>query len=158
MIEREITLDELFEKRDDEIHVVTVELGTGRVIGLNLTNRAAMDQTLQSGKCHYYDDVNKVIYLKGEHSGEVELIKEIRLDSCHARRHELHLMYIVVMEEGRCKFGVTDCHFFHFRDGRFIFDDSVVMDRSAVTEFKERIETLLFVDEDREHQKRFNKD
>lgn len=158
MIDKEITSEELFELRENRIPVVTFEKKSGRVLGLNLTDRAAFDKTLSTGKCHYYDDVNDVIYLKGEHSGEVETLLEIRWDQCHARRHEAHLLYVVDMAEGKCKFGVNDCHFFIYRDGRFVFDDTAVKDPSAVEEFKERIETFLSPEEDDQHKKRFIKD
>ena len=157
MINREITGDELFAKRNDRIPVVTQEKSTGRILGLNLTNRDAFNKTLETGECHYYDEVNNAVYLKGEHSGEVETILEMHLDSCHARRHELRLQYRGTMAEGKCKFGVTDCHFYVYRDGRFVFDSGCISNPEAVKEFKERIETLLNTEDDRDHQKRFLK-
>ena len=155
MIGREIDIVELFTKRNDRIRVVTQEVSTGRILGLNLTNQAAFIRSIRSGKSYYFDEVNEVEYLKGEHSGEVETIEEIRLDCCHARRHEFHLLYRVEMEEGRCKFGISDCHFYVFRDGRFVFDSGLVMDEKAVISYRERIETLMDKDSDRKHQREF---
>ena len=158
MIDKTIAPEELFELRKNRIPVVTQEKKSGRILGLNLTDKSAFDKTLETGECHYYDDVNDMIYLKGEHSGEVETILEIRWDQCHARRHEAHLLYIVDMAEGKCKFGVNDCHFFLYQDGKFVFDRDMIKDPSAVTEFKERIETFLTPEEDDQHKKRFKKD
>lgn len=157
MIDRKISIDELFEKRGDRIPVISFERSTNRVLGLNMTNKQAFEATLETGKCHYWDDVNDCMYLKGEHSGEVETVQAIKLDSCHARRHELHLLYEVEMEEGKCKFGVCDCHFFVFDGENFVFDSDAVKDSEAVNEFQSRIEKLLTKDEDHKHQQRFMK-
>ncbi len=157
MIDRKISPEELFRKRDDRVPVVTVEERTGRILGLNITNQAAFERTISTGLCHYFDEVNQVVYLKGEHSREIETIKSITLDCCHARRHILHLLYTVDMAEGACKFGMADCHFYRYEDGNFVFRSGDIRDMEAVRTFRERIETLLTVAEDREHQKRFVK-
>ncbi|MFC1849265.1 phosphoribosyl-AMP cyclohydrolase [candidate division CSSED10-310 bacterium] len=152
---REITLTELFTKRHDRIPVVTFERSSGRVLGLNCTNREAFNQTVSSGQCHYYDEVNDTIYLKGEHSGEIEDIIDIRLDCCHARRHELHLMYTVQMAVGQCKFGLADCHFYRFVADRFVLDQDLVQNQEAFEEYWPRIITLLETEEDKKHLQRF---
>ncbi len=155
MISRKISVDELFLQRNDRIPVITQEKDGGRILGLHVTDRNAFMETVRTGKCHYYDEVNDAVYLKGEHSREIESIVEIRLDCCHARRHQFHLLYRVIMAEGKCKFGVSDCHFYLFSDGRFEFDTEMIIDPKAVEEHSERIEKLLSVDEDLEHQRRF---
>jgi len=156
MIDRHITADEFFSKRP-ACPVVTVERGSGRILGLNWTNRQAFDKTLATGICHYYDRVNNVIYLKGEHSNEKETIREIRLDCCHARRHELHLLYTVDLAPGKCKFGVKDCHFYIFRDNAFRFDATLITDPEAVETYAKRITCLLDIEADKRHQQRYMK-
>lgn len=157
MMEHTFTLDEIFAKRADRVPVITVEKRTGRILGLNLTNRAAFDKTVETGTCFYYDDVNDAIFLKGEHSQEIETIDEIRLDCCHARRHDLHFLYLVDMAEGKCMFGMKDCHFYVFRDGQFTLDAASIIDNEAVLQHKHRIKTLLTVDEDVDHKRRFTR-
>jgi phosphoribosyl-AMP cyclohydrolase len=157
MINRKISLEELFSKRSDRVDVVTYEPETKRILSLNITNREAFEKTLATGQCHYYDDINNVIYLKGEHSGEIETILSVQLDCCHARRHKLHLLYKVKMAEGECKFGVKDCHFYTY-DGRdFVFNSDIVSCPDSVKTYSERLETLLSDSEDDEHQRRFSK-
>lgn len=156
-ISREISVEELFKKRDDRIHVITVERTAGKITGLNLTNKKAFLKTIETHTCYYYDPVNDTEYLKGEHSGEIETIISIRLDCCHARRHFLHLLYVVDMQEGKCKFGVLDCHFYRFKNGRFVFDDSCVKNKESVYLYRNRIETLLDTSAEILHQKRFKK-
>jgi phosphoribosyl-AMP cyclohydrolase len=155
--EREIPLEELFGNRQDRIPVITVEQATGRILGLNMTDRAAFDTTVRTGQCHYYDEINDSVFLKGEHSGEIEHVIDIRLDCCHARRHELHLLYLVLLDKGKCMFGVSDCHFYQFEGDRFVFDRSLIEDEEAVRKSWHRIQTILTTEEDRNHQRRFGK-
>ena len=58
MIDKTIAPEELFELRKNRIPVVTQEKKSGRILGLNLTDKSAFDKTLETGECHYYDDVN----------------------------------------------------------------------------------------------------
>lgn len=137
--------------------VVVVENDTGRVISLSETNEAAFRTTLRTGRCHYWDSVNRVVYLKGEHSDEVETLREVRLDICHARRHRRYLLYRVDLAPGRCKFGMSRCQFYAFDGKGFVLDRTCVTDPAAVLENWERVNTLLDEREERVHMERFKK-
>ncbi len=152
-----ISINELFEKQEDSLFVITKERSTGRILGLSLINEEAFRKTIKTGKSHYWDDVNKAVYLKGEHSREIESVLDIRLDICHARRHQLHLLFEVEMEEGECKFGMNDCHFYKFEDGCFRLDSDCIIDENKAQEFEKRIKTFLTREEDRRHMQRFSK-
>lgn len=152
----EISIKDLFEKRRDRIPVVTVEKSSGRILGLNFTSEETFRKTVASGKCHYYDEVNSAVFLKGEHSGEVEDIITIRLDCCHARRHRFHLLYEVAMADGECKFGMSDCHFYRYEDGRFLLDNERIVEPDRAKQHESRIRTILDSEEDIRHMKRFS--
>ena len=137
--------------------VIVVENDTGRVISLSETNESAFRTTLRTGRCHYWDPVNRVVYLKGEHSDEVETLREVRLDICHARRHCRYLLYRVDLAPGRCKFGMTSCQFYAFDGTRFTLDKACVANPSAAFENWERVNTLLDEREERVHMERFMK-
>lgn len=137
--------------------VIVVENGTGRVISLSDTNEAAFRTTLRSGLCHYWDEVNRVVYLKGEHSDEVETLREVRLDICHARRHRRCLLYVVDLAPGRCKFGMVRCQFYVFDGKRFTLDQTCITETAAALENWERVNTLLDEPEERVHMTRFTK-
>jgi phosphoribosyl-AMP cyclohydrolase len=137
--------------------VIVVEKKTRRVISLQEVNLEAFLKTISTGKCWYYDRVNDLIYLKGEHSREVETIRKITLDACHARRHLRNLHYLVDVEDGECLFGMSRCDFYHFDNGKFQLDTSCVKEQGACQKHWKRVNTILGEKEDAEHQKRFVK-
>ena len=151
-----ITIERLFQA-SSVWPVIVSEQRTGRVIALQEVNEEAFRRTVESGTCWYWDSVNETIYLKGEHSNEIETIREIRLDICHARRHLRTLRYLVELAPGKCLFGMSRCDFYRF-DGRcFTPDPACVIDEAACKAHWDRVNTLLNEDEDREHQRRFSK-
>ncbi len=52
----------------------------GRVVMLAYVNRQALEETIQTGRMHYYSRSRKRLWLKGEESGNYQTVKEIYLD------------------------------------------------------------------------------
>ena len=53
---------------------------TGEVLMLAYINKLAWEKTLETGKAHYWSRSRSSLWLKGETSGHVQLIKEILVD------------------------------------------------------------------------------
>ena len=53
---------------------------TGEVLMLAYINQEAWEKTLATSKAHYWSRSRKKIWLKGETSGHVQLVKEILVD------------------------------------------------------------------------------
>ena len=53
---------------------------TGEVLMLAYINRLAWEKTLETGKAHYWSRSRNSLWLKGETSGHVQLVKEIFVD------------------------------------------------------------------------------
>ena len=53
---------------------------TGEVLMLAYINKLAWQKTLETGKAHYWSRSRSSLWLKGETSGHVQLIKEILVD------------------------------------------------------------------------------
>ena len=53
---------------------------TGDVLMLAYINQEAWNKTLATGKVHYWSRSRNKIWLKGETSGHVQIVKEIRVD------------------------------------------------------------------------------
>ncbi len=53
---------------------------TGEVLMLAYINQLAWEKTLQTGKAHYWSRSRSSLWLKGETSGHVQVIKEILVD------------------------------------------------------------------------------
>lgn len=59
---------------------IAQDADTGEVLMLAYINREAWEKTLATGKAHYWSRSRNKLWLKGETSGHVQLVKEIRID------------------------------------------------------------------------------
>jgi phosphoribosyl-AMP cyclohydrolase len=73
-----ITID--FEKMGGLIPAVAQDHATGEVLMLGFMNRDAWQATLETGRATYYSRSRKRLWVKGETSGHVQLVREIRID------------------------------------------------------------------------------
>lgn len=69
-------------KWDDQglVTVVAQDAGTKRVLMVAWMNREALEQTALTGEAVYFSRSRKRLWHKGEESGHVQKIREIRLD------------------------------------------------------------------------------
>ena len=76
-------------------------------------NRAAVEATLATGEAHYYSRSRQAQWRKGESSGQVQQVREIRLD-CDG-----DALLLLVRQVGvACHTGRRSCWFNTVRDGR----------------------------------------
>ena len=76
----EAWLDELMFDADGLIPAVAQETGTGKLLTLAWMNRQSLAETVRSGRAVYWSRSRKRLWRKGEESGHVQLVKQIRLD------------------------------------------------------------------------------
>ncbi|MDH4224655.1 MAG: phosphoribosyl-AMP cyclohydrolase [Deltaproteobacteria bacterium] len=69
-----------FKKMDGMIPAITQDWQTGEVLMLAYMNEEAFAKTLETGKMHYYSRSRDKLWMKGESSGHVQLVKEILVD------------------------------------------------------------------------------
>ena len=87
--------------------------GTGEVLMLAYINELAWQKTIETGKAHYWSRSRDKIWLKGESSGHVQLIREIFVDC------DLDTVVFKVEQLGgaACHKGYRSCFFRKFVDG-----------------------------------------
>ncbi len=92
---------------DGLIPVIAQDYRTGEVRMFAWANREAIEKTLETGYAHYYSRSRKAIWKKGETSGELQRIVEVRVD-CDSDA----LLYIVIQEKNiACHTGERNCFF-----------------------------------------------
>jgi len=69
-----------FDKLNSLIPAVVQEDKTGEILMLGFMNRAAWETTLATGKATFFSRSRQALWTKGESSGNMQLIKEIRID------------------------------------------------------------------------------
>jgi len=89
---------------DGLVPVVTQESRSGDVLMVAFANRDALDRTLSTGFAHYYSRSRGVVWQKGETSGHVQRVVEVRLD-CDGDT----LLYRVDQTGPACHTGTRTC-------------------------------------------------
>ena len=69
-----------FKKTGGLIPAIAQDYATGEILMLAYMNQEAFDATLTSGKATYYSRSRQSLWVKGESSGNVQQVKEIRID------------------------------------------------------------------------------
>jgi len=69
-----------FKKMGGLIPAVVQDYKTGEVLMLAFMNQAAWEVTLSSGKATYYSRTRQELWIKGKTSGNMQIVKEIRID------------------------------------------------------------------------------
>lgn len=62
------------------ITAVAIEASSGKVLMLAHMNAEALRRTMESGEVHYYSRSRRTLWKKGESSGEIQRLVEIRTD------------------------------------------------------------------------------
>ena len=69
-----------FKKMGGLIPAVVQDYKTGEVLMLAFMNQAAWEATLSTGKATYYSRTLQELWIKGKTSGNMQIVKEIRID------------------------------------------------------------------------------
>ncbi len=69
-----------FEKRGGLVTVVTQDADSGEVLMVAYMNREAWEKTLATSIACYYSTSRKALWVKGETSGNIQDVQEIRVD------------------------------------------------------------------------------
>lgn len=96
---------------DGLIPVIAQQFDTREVLMLAWMNRQAIDETLKTGRVCYWSRSRQAYWRKGETSGHVQLLKEMRFD-CDGDT----LLLLVDQQGPACHTQRRDC-FYHRVDG-----------------------------------------
>jgi len=121
-------LDEVPWNEQGLIPVVTQEFSSGRVLTLAWMNRDALAETSSSGQAVYWSRSRGKLWRKGEESGHVQRIVEIRLD-CDA---DAILLRVDQVGGIACHTGRASCFFRKLENGRWVSTDPVLKDPELI--------------------------
>jgi len=107
-----------FEKTDGLVPAIVQDAETKDILMLAYMNRESWEKTLQTGKATFWSRSRKQLWLKGESSGHVQIVKEIYID-CD---DDTILLLVDQLGGAACHTGHRSC-FFRKRVG----DDFVVI-------------------------------
>lgn len=96
-----------FEKLDGLIPGIVQDHRTGEVLMLGYLNSGALEQTQLTGEVHFYSRSRSRLWKKGETSGHVLRLREVRVD-CDA---DALLLLVEPLGPGVCHEGYRSCFF-----------------------------------------------
>jgi phosphoribosyl-AMP cyclohydrolase len=96
------------------IAVVVTDAGTGEVLMLAWMDAEALDLTLRTGEAHYFSRSRGTLWRKGETSGQVQAVKEVRVD---CDQDAVWLKVIPGGDGGACHVGFRSCFYRVVEDG-----------------------------------------
>jgi len=108
--------------------VVTQDATSGRVLTLAWMNRAALAETLRSGQAVYWSRSRNQLWRKGEESGHVQNVVELRLD-CDA---DAILLRVEQVGGIACHTGRERCFYLKLENGRWVETDPVLKDPAEI--------------------------
>jgi len=96
-----------FKKGNGLIPAIAQDDKTGEVLMLAYMNEQAFNETLKTGKATYYSRSRNTLWKKGETSGHVQNVKEIRVD-CD---NDTVLLKVDQIGDAACHKGYKSCFF-----------------------------------------------
>ncbi|WP_287496942.1 phosphoribosyl-AMP cyclohydrolase [Pandoraea sp. CB10b_02] len=110
------------------VPVIAQEVGSNDVLMFAWMNREALARTVETGEAVYYSRSRKRLWHKGEESGHVQKVHEIRLD-CD---EDVVLLKVEQIDGIACHTGRHSCFFQKFEgsagDGRWVTVEPVLED------------------------------
>ncbi len=117
-----------FDKAGGLVPAIAQDADSGEVLMLAWMNREAWEETLRSGRAVYYSRSRKRLWRKGEESGHVQEVVEVRLD-CDA---DTVLLKVRQIGGAACHEGYKSCFYRAVRDGQLVPVAERVVDPSTL--------------------------
>ena len=121
-------LDEVPWNEHDLVAVVTQDAKSGRILTVAWMNREALQRTADTGEAVYYSRSRKKLWRKGEESGHVQKVKEVRID-CDA---DAVLLKVEQLGGIACHTGRESCFFRKLENGKWVTVDPVLKDPKLI--------------------------
>jgi len=121
-------LDEIPWSEEGLITAIAQDASSGRILMVAWMNREALKETVESKQAVYWSRSRKRLWRKGEQSGHVQKVLEVRLD-CDA---DAVLLKVEQVGGIACHTGRASCFFRKLEDGRWVTSDPVLKDPSLI--------------------------
>ena len=117
-----------FNKTGGLVPAIAQDYQTGEILMLAYMNPDAFNATLSTGKATYYSRSRQTLWVKGETSGNMQLIKEIRID-CD---DDTVLLKVEQLGGAACHTGYRTCFYKKVEDGSIRIMEEPIFDPREV--------------------------
>ena len=121
-------LDDINWNSDGLIPAIAQDYQSGRILMLAWMNREALALTVAEQRAIYWSRSRGKLWRKGEDSGHVQKLHELRLD-CDA---DVIIMQVEQLGGIACHTGRQSCYYKVLRDGAWVAVDPVLKDPQAI--------------------------
>ena len=121
-------LDEVPWNGDGLIAVVAQDFSSQRVLTVAWMNREALKETVDTKQAVYWSRSRKKLWRKGEESGHVQKVREVRID-CDS---DAILLKVEQVGGIACHTGRESCFFRKLDGGKWVTLDPVLKDPAAI--------------------------
>ena len=117
-----------FDKQNGLVPAIAQDWETGEILMLAYMNREAVEETLNTGRACYYSRSRSKLWRKGEESGNVQKVREVRIDC------DRDTIVIKVEQVGgaACHTGHRSCFYRKIENGELVEDGEKVFDPKEV--------------------------
>ena len=121
-------LDEVPWDKDGLIAAVAQDVSSKRVLTVAWMNRQALEETAKKKEAVYWSRSRKKLWRKGEESGHVQKVRELRIDC------DSDAVLLMVEQVGgiACHTGRESCFFRKLENGKWIEMDPVLKDPAQI--------------------------
>jgi len=121
-------LDEIKWTDDGLVPAIAQEVGTGKVLMMAWMNRESLQLTVDEGRAIYWSRSRDKLWRKGEESGNVQKLHDIRLD-CD---NDVVLLTVEQLGGIACHTGRHNCFYKQYKDGEWVSVDPVLKDPDEI--------------------------
>ncbi|MCW3480178.1 phosphoribosyl-AMP cyclohydrolase [Neisseriaceae bacterium JH1-16] len=121
-------LDEVKWDEDGLVPAIAQDAETGRVLMVAWMNRESLGLTADTKIAHYWSRSRSRLWKKGEESGHLQQVKELRLD-CDG---DVVIMQVEQQGGIACHTGRESCFYRRFENGEWVVVEAVLKDPNAI--------------------------
>ena len=110
------------------VPAIAQDAATSKVLTLAWMNRESLAKTVATGEAHYWSRSRRRLWKKGEESGHVQKVREVRLDC------DDDVVLLEVEQAGgiACHTGRQSCFFRRLEDRRWVTVEPVLRDPGEI--------------------------
>jgi phosphoribosyl-AMP cyclohydrolase len=121
-------LEDVYWNQDGLVPAIAQDAETGRILMMAWMNRESLQLTANEGRAVYWSRSRNRLWRKGEESGHVQTVREVRLD-CDA---DVIVLQVEQIGGIACHTGRESCFYRVLRDGKWHTVDPVIKDPEQI--------------------------
>ena len=121
-------LDDIKWDKDGLVPAIAQETGTGKILMMAWMNRESLELTVNEGRAIYWSRSRGKLWRKGEESGHVQTLKDIRLD-CD---NDVALLEVEQLGGIACHTGRHNCFYKQLQNDQWVEVELVIKDPDEI--------------------------